>query len=66
VTRGYRLPTSSIVAEDGPEFAGRALDLWAHDRGVAIDFIRPGKLRDECLNENWFQGLTEPREAVEA
>jgi putative transposase len=46
---------------------------------VAIDFIRPGKpvdnafvesfngrLRDECLNENWFQSLGEAREVVEA
>jgi len=69
----------SIVADNGPEFAGRALDLWAHGRGVAIDFIRPGKpvdnafvesfngrLRDECLNENWFQSLGEAREVVEA
>jgi putative transposase len=46
---------------------------------VAIDFIRPGKpvdnafvesfngrLRDECLNENWFHSLGEAREVVEA
>jgi putative transposase len=69
----------AIVADHGPEFAGRALDLWAHGRGVAIDFIRPGKpvdnafvesfngrLRDECLNENWFQSLREARQVVEA
>ena len=69
----------TIVADNRPEFAGRALDLWAHGRGVAIDFIRPGKpvdnafvesfndrLRDECHNENWFQSLREAREVVEA
>jgi putative transposase len=69
----------AIVADNGPEFAGRALDLWAHDRGLTIDFIRPGKpvdnafvesfngrLRDECLNENWFQSLREARDVVEA
>lgn len=69
----------TIVPDNGPEFAGRALDLWAHDRGVAIDFIRPGKpvdnafvesfngkLRDECLNENWFQSLREARDVIEA
>ena len=68
----------AIVADNGPEFAGRALDLWAHERGVAIDFIRPGKpvdnafvesfngrLRDECLNENWFQSLGEARDVIE-
>jgi len=69
----------TIVADNGPEFAGRALDLWAHERGVAIDFIRPGKpvdnafvesfngrLRDECLNENWFQSLGEARDVIES
>lgn len=69
----------TIVADNGPEFAGRALDLWAHGRGLTIDFIRPGKpvdnafvesfngrLRDECLNENWFQSLREAREVIEA
>ena len=69
----------TIVADNGPEFAGRALDLWAHDRGLTIDFIRPGKpvdnafvesfngrLRDECLNENWFQSLREARDVIEA
>ncbi len=48
-------------------------------RGVAIDFIRPGKpvdnsfvesfngrLRDECLNGKWFQSRDEAREFVEA
>jgi len=69
----------AIVADNGPEFAGRALDLWAHGRSVAIDFSRPGKpvdnafvesfngwLRDECLNENWFQSLREARDVIEA
>lgn len=69
----------TIVAHNGPEFAGRALDLWALGRGVAIDFIQPGKpvdnafvesfngrLGDECLNENWFQSLREARDVIEA
>ena len=69
----------TIVADHGPEFTGRALDLWAHAHGVGIDFIRPGKpvdnafiesfngrLRDECLNEHWFQTLAEARSIVEA
>ena len=69
----------AIVADNGPEFAGRTLDQWAHERGLKIDYIRPGKLvdnafvesfnsrfRDECLNESWFQNLQEAREAIEA
>ena len=47
----------------GGEFAGQAMDAWAHQAGVKLDFIRPGRpvqngyiesfngrLRDECLN----------------
>lgn len=54
------LPTS-IVCDNGPEFAGKALDRWAFEHGVTLQFIRPGepienaycesfngKLRDEC------------------
>jgi putative transposase len=32
-----------ITVDNGPEFTGRALDQWAHQRGVMLDFIRPGK-----------------------
>jgi putative transposase len=76
VTRG--LP-SVIVCDNGPEFASRALDEWAHTRGVTLDFIEPGKpvqnafiesfngtFRDECLNENWFVSLADAREIIEA
>ena len=33
----------AITTDNGPEFAGKALDLWTHDRGIAHTFIRPGK-----------------------
>jgi putative transposase len=68
-----------IVTDNGPEFAGRALDGWAYRTGVKIHFIRPGKpienayaesfngrFRDECLNEHWFTDLADAREKVEA
>jgi putative transposase len=68
----------SIVVDNGPEFAGRALDAWAYARGVALRFIRPGKpienayvesfngkFRDECLNEHWFVSLADARAAIE-
>jgi hypothetical protein len=45
----------------------KALDRWAYENGVTLDFSRPGKptdnafvesfngrLRDECLNTHWF------------
>jgi putative transposase len=69
----------SIVCDNGPEFAGKALDLWAHQRGVALQFIRPGKpienafvesfngkLRDEYLSTNWFTSLRDAQYIIEA
>lgn len=74
-TRG--LP-NVITTDNGPEFAGRALDEWAYRKGVQLNFIRPGKpienayaesfigrLRDECLNENWFMNLKHARDIIE-
>ena len=68
----------SIRVDNGPEFISRVLDEWAHRRGVKLDFIRPGKptdnpyiesfhdkLRDECLNENYFLNLNEAKEVIE-
>ena len=68
-----------IVMDNGPEFAGKALDAWAYRRGVKLHFIRPGKpvenayiesfngkFRDECLNEHWFVGLDHARQVIEA
>jgi len=75
-TRG--LP-SLITVDNGPEFAGSALDAWAYHRGLRLHFIEPGKpvqnayvesfngkLRDECLNEHWFTSLEEARSLLEA
>lgn len=68
---------ASIVCDNGPEFASKALDLWAHDHGVALQFIRPGKpvenayvesfngkFRNECLNSHWFRTLTEAQHEI--
>ena len=68
-----------ITLDNGPEFTGKALDEWAYSRGVKLNFIRPGKpienayaesfigrLRDECLNENWFLSLRDAREIIES
>jgi len=68
-----------LVMDNGPEFAGQALDAWAYQRGVRLHFIEAGKpvqnafiesfngkMRDECLNEHWFMSLGEARETVEA
>jgi len=68
-----------ITIDNGPEFTGKALDEWAYRRGVKLNFIRPGKpienayaesligrLRDECLNENWFISLKNARDIIES
>ena len=68
----------AIVLDNGPEFRGRALAAWSEERGVRLEFIQPGKpvqnayvesfngrLRDECLNANWFTSLSDARQKVE-
>ena len=69
----------AIVLDNGPEFRGRALAAWSDERGVRLEFIQPGKpvqnayvesfngrLRDECLNANWFTSLSDARRKVES
>ncbi len=68
-----------IRVDNGAEFTGKVLDQWAYLNGVRLDFSRRGKptdnglieafngrLRAECLNENWFMSLDDAREKVEA
>ncbi len=68
----------SITTDNGSEFAGRVMEVWALAMGVKLDFIRPGRpvqnryiesfhgrLRDECLNGEVFFNLTDAREKIE-
>ena len=70
--RGH-LP-ESITVDNGSEFSGRALEVWAMSNEVQLCFIRPGRpvengfiesfngrLRDECLNVEWFSSLDDAR-----
>ncbi len=67
-----------IVVDNGPEFTSLAMDKWAHENGVSLHFIDPGKpvqncyfesfngkFRDECLNEHWFVNLAYARRKIE-
>ena len=67
-----------IRTDNGKEFCGRAMLNWAHQRGVQLRQIQPGKpnqnayiesfngpLRDECLNEHWFVGLGHAKTIIE-
>ena len=69
----------TIRVDNGPEFTSKALDKWAYDHKVILDFSRPGKptdnafiesfngsVRAECLNENWFLSLADAKEKIEA
>jgi len=69
----------AIVLDNGPEFRGRALAAWSEERGVRLEFIQPGKpvqnayaesfngrLREECLNANWFTCLSDARRKIES
>jgi len=70
--RGH-LP-ESITVDNGSEFCSRALEAWAMTNEVQLCFIRPGRpvengfiesfngrLRDECLNVEWFSSLDDAR-----
>ncbi|WP_324294461.1 integrase catalytic domain-containing protein [Burkholderia pseudomallei] len=67
-----------IKADNGSEFISKALDKWAYENGVEIDFSRPGKptdnaknesfsgrFREECLNAHWFLSLEDARRKIE-
>jgi putative transposase len=68
----------SITTDNGGEFAGKAMEIWAYQNAVKLDLIRPGKpvengyiesfngrLRDECLNGEIFFNLADAREKLD-
>ncbi|MCG8460421.1 MAG: integrase core domain-containing protein, partial [Holophagales bacterium] len=61
-----------LRSDNGPEFLSKALRRWLAKRNVKPAFIEPGKpwqngsvesfhdkLRDECLNQEWFRSRSE-------
>ena len=70
---------AGIQVDNGTEFTSNRFDAWAYDRGIAVYFITPGrpvenaviesfngKLRDECLNANWFDTLGAAQALIES
>ena len=68
----------SITSDNGSEFAGKAMEIWSHQAGAKLDFIRPGKpvgngfvesfngrLRDECLNVEVFLTVADAQRKLE-
>jgi putative transposase len=77
IIAGRGQPTR-LSLDNGSEFRSRAFDAWAADRGIALNFIQPGKpvqnahvesfngrLRDECLNQHWFLSLLDAQFHIE-
>jgi putative transposase len=67
-----------LFCDNGSEFTSHAMDLWAYQNGVKIDFSRPGKptdnafvesfngtFRAECLDAHWFNDLNEAKRIIE-
>ena len=67
----------SITVDNGSEFCSRAMEAWAMSHEVQLCFIRPGRpvengfiesfngrLRDECLNVEWFASLDDARQKL--
>jgi putative transposase len=68
-----------ISCDNGSEFSGGQMDLWAYTNKVQMDFNRPGKptdnatvesfngkFREECLNAHWFETIEDAREKIDA
>lgn len=69
----------AIICDNGTEFTSKAMDQWAFQNKVELKFIQPGKpnqnaycesfnsrLRDECLNTQWFMSLTDAKDKIES
>jgi putative transposase len=69
----------SITVDHGTEFTSRALEDWAYQRGVKLDFTHPGRptenghiesfngrLRDACLHVHQFLSIEDARARIEA
>jgi putative transposase len=67
----------SIRCDNGPELTSRHFLRWCEERKILLIHIQPGRpmqnghvesfngrLRDECLNANWFRSLADAREKL--
>jgi putative transposase len=67
----------ALRLDNGPELTSRHFLAWCIERKIAMNHIKPGKpmqnghiesfngrLRDECLNANWFRNLLDARQKI--
>ena len=76
---GERGKPQTLRCDNGPEFTSRHFLGWCEEQGISVVHIQPGKpmqnghvesfngrLRDECLNANWFVNLADARRKIES
>jgi putative transposase len=76
---GERGKPESLRCDNGPEFTSRHFLGWCEQQRIAVIHIQPGKpmqnghvesfngrLRDECLNANWFVNLADAKRKIES
>ena len=74
---GRKIPPR-IQVDNGSEFISKALDLWAYEKQVTLDYSRPGKptdnpyiesfngsFRDECLNVHYFMSVEDAPQMID-
>lgn len=67
-----------LRSDNGPEFVAQVVQRWVHKQQVQTAYIAPGspwqnaygesfngRLRDECLNGEWFRNVHEARVVIE-
>ena len=67
----------ALRTDNGPEFTSRHFLAWCLERKISMHHIQPGKpmqnghvesfngrLREECLNANWFTNLFDARRKI--
>lgn len=67
-----------LRSDNGAEFTATAVMRWLRDQNVGPSYIKPGspwqngnvesfngKLRDECLNREWFLNLRDAKVVIE-
>jgi len=67
-----------LRCDNGPEFTSRHFLGWCEERKIQLLHIQPGRpmqngrvesfngrLRDECLNANWFQSVRQAQQRIE-
>ncbi len=77
VIRQHEAP-AYLRSDNGPEFIARAVQRWLDAEHIQTVYIEPGKpwqnayvesfngrLRDECLNVEWFRNVAEAKVVIE-